>query len=57
MLTGLQTVFKALIVIHYMMREGAKDVTLRFLRKSPRTIALSHYSEGMYQAEGLIVMP
>lgn len=29
-----------------MIREGEKDVTLKYLRKNPRTIAVSHYTDG-----------
>ncbi|RPA83423.1 ANTH-domain-containing protein [Ascobolus immersus RN42] len=39
-------VFKALIIIHLMMREGEHDVTLNYVRKHPRTIAISSYSDG-----------
>ncbi|KAF8243008.1 ANTH-domain-containing protein, partial [Wilcoxina mikolae CBS 423.85] len=47
------TIFKALIVVHYMMREGEKDVTLRYLRRNPRVIALSHYSDGQIQGKNI----
>lgn len=29
-----------------MIREGDEDVTLKYLRKNPRTIAFSHYTDG-----------
>ena len=29
-----------------MVREGEKEVTLRYLRRNPRLIAFSHYSDG-----------
>ncbi|KAI5803768.1 ANTH domain-containing protein [Geopyxis carbonaria] len=47
------TVFKALIVVHYMIREGEKDVTLRYLRRNPRMISLIHYSEGQIQGRNI----
>ncbi|KAK6347266.1 hypothetical protein TWF696_007338 [Orbilia brochopaga] len=39
-------VFKSLIVVHLMIREGEQDVTLRYLRKHPRLVAISNYSDG-----------
>ncbi|KAA8901914.1 ANTH domain-containing protein [Sphaerosporella brunnea] len=47
------TVFKALIVVHYMMREGERDVTLRYLRRNPRLITLSHYSDAQIQGRNI----
>ena len=29
-----------------MIREGEKDVTLKYLRKNPRILAVSHYTDG-----------
>ncbi|KAI5858421.1 ANTH domain-containing protein [Tricharina praecox] len=51
--TSWTTIFKALIVVHYMMREGEKDVTLRYLRRNPRLIALSHYSDAQIQGKNI----
>lgn len=31
-----------------MIREGEKEVTLRYLRKHPRLITVSHYSDGVF---------
>ena len=39
-----QTAFKALIVAHIMIREGAKDVTLQHLAMAHRSLAVSHLS-------------
>lgn len=39
-------VFKALIVLHLMIREGAPNATLEFLAANPRLIAISSFSEG-----------
>lgn len=38
--------FKALIVIHLMIREGARDSTLQYLAEHPKTIALIGCAEG-----------
>jgi phosphatidylinositol-binding clathrin assembly protein len=44
-------VFKALIVVHLMLREGEPDVTLKYLASSPRTkLAINNFTEG-----GLVV--
>lgn len=40
-------VFKALIVVHLMIREGRPDVTLKYLAQSPKSLAISHFAEGM----------
>ncbi|KAI5818096.1 ANTH domain-containing protein [Pyronema omphalodes] len=47
------TVFKSLIVIHYMIREGERDVALRFLRRNLRILALSHYNDAQIQGRNL----
>lgn len=47
------TNFKALIVVHYMMREGERDVTLRYLRRNPRVIALSHLTDAQVQGRNI----
>jgi hypothetical protein len=39
-------VFKSLIVLHLMIREGAPDATLEFLAQNPRKVAISSFSEG-----------
>lgn len=44
-------VFKSLIVVHLMIREGAPDVTLRFLAESPKRLAISQFTE--VQTQGI----
>lgn len=39
-------VFKALIVVHLMIREGQQDAALTFLADNPKKIAPSNFSEG-----------
>jgi hypothetical protein len=40
-------VFKALIVVHIMIREGNQDVTLQYLGQSPKKrLAISNFTEG-----------
>lgn len=39
-------VFKALIIVHLMIREGQGDVTLRYIAESPKRIAISSFTEG-----------
>jgi hypothetical protein len=40
-------VFKALIVVHFMIREGREDVTLKFLSNNPqRKLAINNFTEG-----------
>lgn len=39
-------VFKALIVLHLMIREGQLDAALRYLSDNPKKIAPSNFSEG-----------
>lgn len=39
-------VFKALIVIHLMIREGQLDATLHYISENPNKIAISQFSEG-----------
>ncbi|KAL8814651.1 MAG: hypothetical protein Q9223_006143 [Gallowayella weberi] len=43
-------VFKALIIVHLMIREGEPNVTLKFLAESPSKLAISNFSE--VQAQG-----
>jgi hypothetical protein len=41
-------VFKSLIVVHLMMREGQADATLQYLATSPsRKLAINNFTEGM----------
>ncbi|EXJ61367.1 uncharacterized protein A1O5_11925 [Cladophialophora psammophila CBS 110553] len=44
-------VFKALIVVHLMIREGQPEVTLRYISESPKRLAISSFTEG--QTQGL----
>jgi hypothetical protein len=39
-------VFKGLIIVHLMIREGEKDVTLAYIAANPRKLAISNFSEG-----------
>jgi hypothetical protein len=40
-------VFKALIVVHLMLREGQEDATLKYLSNSPhRKLAINNFTEG-----------
>jgi hypothetical protein len=40
-------VYKSLIIVHLMIREGEPEVTLKFLSKNPRrTLAINHFTEG-----------
>ncbi|KAL7779378.1 hypothetical protein CFE70_008881 [Pyrenophora teres f. teres 0-1] len=40
-------VYKSLIIVHLMIREGEPDVTLKFLAQSPhRKLAINHFTEG-----------
>ncbi|KAI9782542.1 MAG: hypothetical protein M1816_001839 [Peltula sp. TS41687] len=43
-------VFKGLIIVHMMIREGEPDVTLRYLATYPRKLGISHFSD--VQAQG-----
>ncbi|EEA21974.1 hypothetical protein TMatcc_008604 [Talaromyces marneffei ATCC 18224] len=43
-------VFKSLIVLHMMIREGAENATLEYLADNPRKVAISSFSE--VQAQG-----
>ena len=38
--------FKALIIVHLMIREGQGDVTLKYIAESPKRIAISSFTEG-----------
>ena len=39
-------VFKALIIVHLMIREGEPNVTLKYLADSPSKLAISNFSDG-----------
>jgi hypothetical protein len=39
-------VFKALIIVHLMIREGQQDAALAYLSDNPKKIAPSNFSEG-----------
>jgi hypothetical protein len=41
-------VFKSLIIIHLMIREGEPEVTLKYLAQDPhRRLAINTFTEGM----------
>jgi phosphatidylinositol-binding clathrin assembly protein len=42
-------VFKSLIVVHLMIREGAPDATLRYIADSPKRLAISSFAEAQTQ--------
>ncbi|KAI9846124.1 MAG: hypothetical protein M1838_001406 [Thelocarpon superellum] len=41
-------VFKSLIIVHLMIREGEADVTLKFIAANPRKLAISNFSDGEF---------
>lgn len=41
-------VFKSLITVHLMIREGSPDVTLAYLSKHRNMLAVSMFSDGQY---------
>lgn len=41
-------VFKSLITVHLMIREGSPDVTLAYLSKHKNMLAVSVFSDGQY---------
>ncbi|KAJ6171928.1 hypothetical protein N7470_000995 [Penicillium chermesinum] len=43
-------VFKALIIVHLMIREGQEDAVLIYLSDNPKKIAPSNFSEGKVTA-------
>ena len=43
-------VFKALIIVHVMIREGEPNVTLKHIADSPRKLAISSFSDGTFPA-------
>ncbi|KAL1966655.1 hypothetical protein VTN77DRAFT_4066 [Rasamsonia byssochlamydoides] len=46
-------VFKSLIVIHLMIREGALDATLEYIAENPRRIAISSFSDAQAQGHNI----
>jgi hypothetical protein len=46
-------VFKSLIIVHLMIREGEQDVTLRYLSKHPAKLGVSGYSEMATQGRNI----
>ncbi|KAJ5602006.1 hypothetical protein N7510_011540 [Penicillium lagena] len=46
-------VFKALIVVHLMIREGAEDAALGYLSENPKKIAPSNFSEAQAQGHNI----
>lgn len=49
-------VYKALIIVHLMIREGEPEVTLKFLAQNPtRNLAINHFTEGTYVALILVM--
>jgi hypothetical protein len=42
-------VFKSLIIVHLMIREGEPEVTLKYLAQNPhRKLAINSFTEGMF---------
>lgn len=39
-------VFKSLITVHLMIREGSPDVTLAYLSKNRNSLAISNFTDG-----------
>ncbi|KAI9774218.1 MAG: hypothetical protein M1839_001764 [Geoglossum umbratile] len=46
-------VFKSLIIVHYMIREGERDVTLRYLAKHSNKLAIGSYPDGLEQRRNI----
>ncbi|CAE7206585.1 hypothetical protein PTT_08615 [Pyrenophora teres f. teres 0-1] len=47
-------VYKSLIIVHLMIREGEPDVTLKFLAQSPhRKLAINHFTEVQTQGHNI----
>ena len=38
--------FKALIIVHLMIREGEPNITLKYVAESPSKLAISNFSDG-----------
>lgn len=45
-------VFKSLITVHLMIREGAPDVTLEYLSRHRNMLAIGSFSDGMSSGAG-----
>ncbi|KZF26211.1 ANTH-domain-containing protein [Xylona heveae TC161] len=46
-------VFKGLIIVHLMIREGEPDVTLQYLAHSPRKLAISNFTDVQVQGRSI----
>ena len=46
-------VFKSLIIVHLMVREGEADVTLRYISANPRKLAISNFSDVQLQGRNI----
>ncbi|KAK1993363.1 ANTH domain-containing protein [Colletotrichum falcatum] len=46
-------VFKGLITVHLMIREGSPDVTLSFLSRHPNTLAISSFTDAQTQGRNI----
>ncbi|TDZ68152.1 ENTH domain-containing protein [Colletotrichum trifolii] len=46
-------VFKSLITVHLMIREGAPDVTLGYLARHPNTLAISNFTDAQTQGRNI----
>ncbi|KAI9682087.1 MAG: hypothetical protein M1817_000141 [Caeruleum heppii] len=46
-------VFKSLIIVHLMVREGEPDVTLSFVASNPRKLAISNFSDVQVQGRNI----
>jgi hypothetical protein len=48
-------VFKSLIIVHLMIREGEPEVTLKYLAQNPgRKLAINHFTEGMWRCSSML---
>ncbi|KAH0444356.1 ANTH domain-containing protein [Colletotrichum camelliae] len=46
-------VFKSLITVHLMIREGSPDITLSFLARHPNTLAISSFTDAQTQGRNI----
>lgn len=46
-------VFKALIIVHLMIREGEPDVTLRYISENPSKLAISSFNDAQDQGRNI----
>ncbi|KEF52546.1 uncharacterized protein A1O9_11388 [Exophiala aquamarina CBS 119918] len=46
-------VFKSLIIVHLMIREGQPDITLRYISDSPKRLAISSFTEVQTQGTNI----